>query len=331
MTLPTPPTSDITPGGPGGAWTVAATAARLGVAASTLRSWSLRYGIGPAAHHAGKHRRYTADDIAELDAMRRLVDQGMALPAAAAMVRRHRRDDPSDTPGERIPATAVYQLVAAARDLDPVAATAIVSAALARCGVQATWEELCRPALVALDNALIDNPGPGGRSTGPGSCIEAELMASRAVATALHRLPAPPPPPGARRVLLACAEGEEHTLGLEALCAALVEQSVDARMLGGSVDDATLSVAIDTLRPSVVVVWAQVPAAADPALVDARAAGPALAVAAGPGWAGRSLDPLVTRANSLRDAIAAATGTKGLHAEPDPAGTVRIGRTPHLS
>jgi hypothetical protein len=85
----------------------------------------------------------------------------------------------------------------------------------------------------------------------------------------------------------------------------MVEQSVDARLLGPSVDDRVLSTAIAILRPAVVVVWAQVPATAAPTLIVARVTGPALVVAAGPGWAGTALDPRATRVNSLQDAIAA--------------------------
>ena len=108
-------------------------------------------------------------------------------------------------------------------------------------------------------------------------------------------------------MLLACADGDHHTLGLEALSAALVEHSLDARLLGTSVDDQTLSGAIDTLRPTVVVIWSQVPATANPTLINTRATGPALLIAAGPGRAGTELNPLVTHVNNLRDAIAAAT------------------------
>jgi hypothetical protein len=47
-------------------------------------------------------------------------------------------------------------------------------------------------------------------------------------------------------VLLACAEGEQHTLGLEALFAALVEHRVDVRLLGTSVPDQVLLTAVGT-------------------------------------------------------------------------------------
>lgn len=302
MTAPTPSTGAVAPAEAGPVWTVAATAARLGVAAPTLRSWSRRYGIGPAAHRAGQHRRYTAEDVAELDDMCGRIAQGMAVPAAAAMARANR---PSAAPAGLVPDGAVGDLVAAGRALDPVAATAVVSAALARCGVVTTWDELCRPALAALDNPLLGRPTADGGSTGPGSNIDAELVVSRAVATALHRLSTPPAPAGARLVLLAGTRYEHHTLGLEALHAALVEREVDARLLGPSVDDQVLRDATATVRPAVVVVWAQVPVTAASALVDARWAGTTPVVAAGPGWAGASLDPHVTWANTLEDAISA--------------------------
>src|SRR5699024_2844712 len=50
--------------------TVAAVAARLGVAASTLRTWERRYGLGPSARTAGRHRRYDAVDVTRLETMR---------------------------------------------------------------------------------------------------------------------------------------------------------------------------------------------------------------------------------------------------------------------
>ena len=63
--------------------TVAAVARRLGVAPPTLRTWDRRYGLGPSAHVAGAHRRYSPADVARLMVMRRLTLQGVP-PADAA-------------------------------------------------------------------------------------------------------------------------------------------------------------------------------------------------------------------------------------------------------
>jgi MerR family transcriptional regulator, light-induced transcriptional regulator len=65
--------------------TVAAVARRMGVAPPTLRTWDRRYGLGPSAHTAGAHRRYTSADVARLLVMRRLTLEGVS-PADAAKI-----------------------------------------------------------------------------------------------------------------------------------------------------------------------------------------------------------------------------------------------------
>lgn len=65
--------------------TVAAVARRLGVAPPTLRTWDRRYGLGPSAHTAGAHRRYSPADVARLMVMRRLTLEGVS-PADAAKI-----------------------------------------------------------------------------------------------------------------------------------------------------------------------------------------------------------------------------------------------------
>ena len=63
--------------------TVAAVARRLGVAPATLRTWARRYHLGPSAHVAGAHRRYSPEDVARLDLMRRMVNSGVGPGDAA--------------------------------------------------------------------------------------------------------------------------------------------------------------------------------------------------------------------------------------------------------
>src|SRR3954451_4994309 len=81
------------------ALTVAAVARRLGVAPATLRTWDRRYDLGPSAHTAGAHRRYTAADLARLTLMRRLTLQGVAPAEAAAIALASPADEAApDTP-----------------------------------------------------------------------------------------------------------------------------------------------------------------------------------------------------------------------------------------
>jgi len=303
----------------GPVWTVATVAHRLGIAPSTLRTWSHRYGIGPEGHHHGQRRHYTPADVAELDTIRRLVDDGIVLAAAAAMAHQQRHppqpttDTSTDTAGggDLISTRAVARLVAAARRLDPTEATAIVAAALAHHGVVTTWDTVCRPAMTdpSLDAGLgahADTDIDGG------DCVDAMLLLRWAVTTSLRRLPVPPVVPttssGPGAVLLACAAGEHHTLGLEALHAALIERCVDARMLGSSVPDFALLTATARLRPATVVVWAQTADTAAPALLHALDIHGVSVVAAGPGWGHSPPQPPVTRAGTLLDALALCVG-----------------------
>jgi DNA-binding transcriptional MerR regulator len=63
--------------------TVSGAARRLGIAPGTLRTWDRRYGIGPTDHARGRHRRYSAADMARLELMQHALVQG-ASPAEAA-------------------------------------------------------------------------------------------------------------------------------------------------------------------------------------------------------------------------------------------------------
>ena len=80
---------------------VAAAARRVGVAPSTLRTWDRRYGIGPTDHAPGRHRRYSPDDLARLELMRRALLHGRH-PRRRRHPRPHR---PAAPPRRRTTAT----------------------------------------------------------------------------------------------------------------------------------------------------------------------------------------------------------------------------------
>ena len=84
--------------------TVAAAAGRLGIAPATLRTWDRRYGIGPSDHVAGRHRRYSPDDVARLELMQHALVRGAtpveaARYALAAQLPRPDADRPVPVPG----------------------------------------------------------------------------------------------------------------------------------------------------------------------------------------------------------------------------------------
>ena len=62
-------------------------ARRTGVSESTLRAWERRFGLLEPKRTAGRQRLYDDDDVARVAAVRRLVEEGLTLPAAVARVR----------------------------------------------------------------------------------------------------------------------------------------------------------------------------------------------------------------------------------------------------
>ena len=91
--------------------TVTAVSSKLGVSASTLRTWERRYGLGPGERSAGSHRRYLPEDVARLSHMIELIQSGVTPSDAAAIVLSQSRGDLEEV----APPRTADELVAAAR------------------------------------------------------------------------------------------------------------------------------------------------------------------------------------------------------------------------
>jgi DNA-binding transcriptional MerR regulator len=270
--------------------TVAAVARRMGVAPATLRTWDRRYGVGPGEHAAGTHRRYSPDDIARLEHMRRLVIAGVP-PADAA--RAARELDPSEivvpAPGQRAGGGHVVAhpgatpaergLARAAQALDTAACESIIGESLNRRGVIWTWDRLLVPVLSAV--------GERWQNTGRGVEIE-HALSSAVQASLLGTIRVLINPVNSRTVLLACAPGEMHTLPLWALAAALAERRISSRVLGTGLPADALVDAVERLGPAAVFVWAQIPGTADRSILAALPSfrPRSTVLAGGPGWTG---------------------------------------------
>jgi len=247
----------------------------LGLPPSTLRAWHRRYDLPLSAPQTGSHRRYGRADIDALLRMQHLIGQGLSVETAAARA-------------FAAGATDVGTLLAAVRELKLDTAAALLDAHLADRGVPDTWDGLCRPALKALCGPDADR------------CIDLVHGLSWAIAAALHRIPTPTG--AAPAVLLACVDGERHTLPLEALRAALAEHGREALFLGAAVPESALRHAIDRVRPAAVVLW------------SSRPVPPPSGIPLVLGAPGR-LHP-----DSLRDAVALLTGAAGVRFIPRPPG-----------
>ncbi|MFI9610652.1 MerR family transcriptional regulator [Streptomyces sp. NPDC052023] len=313
--------------------TTGALARRLGVSPTTLRSWDRRYGVGTQVRTEGRHRRWSQEDVAVLEAMCRLTSAGIP-PAEAARAARAGAGvsgpDPSGAgvsgPGVTgpddggpggdgrshaagaLPLGDVRQecrgLARAAVRLDAPAVDELLAAAVDRHGVVGAWHDVMMPVLHAVGRKW---------ETSGDRYVEVEHLLSWHVSTTLRRAtrrvssPAPPPEPSLATatatatapapgpVVLACVPGEQHTLALEALTAALSERGVPTRMFGAAVPAEALTAAVRRLGPPVVVLWAQArstastPLAAHVAAARWGARGARrrpLVVLGGTGWAG---------------------------------------------
>ncbi|MFJ3667128.1 MerR family transcriptional regulator [Streptomyces sp. NPDC090106] len=307
--------------------TTGSLARRLGVSPTTLRSWDRRYGLGPAARTEGRHRRWTPDDVAMVLEMCRLTAAGIppgeaaraaksltpqdsAHPPAPAAV-----DDGSGSPyasrsGSGLPLGNVRQeckgLARAAVRLDAAAVQEQLMSAVRTHGLVVAWEEILAPALQAV--------GRKWQSAGERYVEVEHLLSWHISATIRHvyvRAAADRTSASSAPVILACAPGEQHTLPLEALNAALAERGAVTLMLGGAVPAEALLAAVQRVGPSAVVLWSQSSSTAAMELVQhvsatrwgvsgARTRSKVLLT--GPGW-GRASRPDLLRPHGLHEAL----------------------------
>ncbi|MEU1912181.1 MerR family transcriptional regulator [Streptomyces massasporeus] len=333
----------------GGGLTTGEVARRLGVAPTTVRTWDRRYGLGPDAHTGGRHRRWTATDVARLERMCALTATGIppaeaartvlgeatqgaesvvltapagptapaspdTPPQAQAPARR-----PSDAPplppararsraGSGLRLGDVRQeckgIARAALRLDAVALDELLEAAIVEHGLVAAWTEVIMPTLQAV--------GRKWESSGE-RYVEVEHFLSWHVSGALRR-GAPPSAadrPGAT-IVLACVPGENHTLPLEVLAAALAERGLPVRMFGGALPVESLVTAVRRTGPAAVGLWAQSRTTASRPLAQHVAAmewgvrgarRKPVVLTIGPGWSGRTVTGL-PRPTGLAEAVA---------------------------
>ena len=303
---------------PAPALSVAGAARGLGVAPGTLRSWERRYGLAPSLHTVGGHRRYGPVDLARLEVMHRLVQQGVP-PAEAARaaieaeigadareaanpysVRSERAaassgaagDTPAgrpDHPAEGGAGTAsagggrvlpMPRRTRSARGLAR-AAMALDSAACRRTLSASLAERGAIDTWEELIRPVMEAIGERWEQTSRG--VEIEHSFSTVVSGCLSAHSARLERPRNRRpALLASAPEDLHDLPLMVLQAALSDVGIAGHVLGARTPDEALHDAVLRLGPPVVFLWAQMPGPSLPELPPQRP--PARVLRGGPGW-----------------------------------------------
>ena len=220
------------------------TAAELsGVPAATLRAWERRYGIPVPRRTASAYRLYTSDDVEQVRRMRDLVEEGVSPAEAARVVLGSSAAVSADAQvpidglelahGRILAATQRWD--AAAIDLELLRLSMMLDA-------QTLFERVVGPVLVEV----------GARwERGEMSIAQEHLVSERlelAVRASLRTLERPDGP----LVLLACADAEQHVLGM--LGAALRFAASGARtvVLGAMTPPSAIADAVRSMAPRLI-------------------------------------------------------------------------------
>ncbi|QOC92350.1 MerR family transcriptional regulator [Micromonospora craniellae] len=281
-----------------------ALARRLGVAPTTLRSWHQRYGLGPSGHQAGRHRRYTPQDVAVLTVMAQLTARGLSAAEAALQARRQATLQPVDHPAvSHHTQSAARGIARAARRMDVLTLRETLTAAVAAQGVVHTWHTLAGPAFILISRARYS---------------EARRASTRRVlARCLSEVFATVPRPcsgSSVQVLLIAIDEHRDCVALDAVAAALAEDRIASVHLGAGLRPAALADAVGRSRPTVVVVWSHGRHCRGPeilrTLADVSGWRPTVVIA-GKGWAPQGT-PAVGMVGPCRDLADTVTAVAGL-------------------
>jgi DNA-binding transcriptional MerR regulator len=268
---------------------IEAVAQQLGISASTLRSWEYRYGLARPQAAPGRHRRYSAADLARLTAMRELIRNGMPAAQAAALV--------TAGPATRPQLAALAGRLRAAADvMNGGYIAAIVQAALLRYGTVLAWKEIISPVLIEA--------GTRWQQHGDGVAREHLLSGTTDAVLRAHAHYTLEPDPAGPAVLLLAAPGERHTLPLSALAAALAERGTAAVSLA-ELPAIDLRNTLARLQPRKAVLWARSRETARLATLGSLMQEGRRVYAAGPGWNAATLPPGVRHVATLAAALRA--------------------------
>ena len=233
-------------------YSVGAAARAAGITEGRLRTWERRYGIPSPGRTDSGRRVY---DDADLEAIRRmvaLVESG--VPAALAAEAVQSGSVPAEDIG--LPPTplpshpAVEELVSHARRFDDAAARRSVRRIVQTLGWSDSWAQVLFPALLRLGDGWERGDLSSAHEHFLSELLHSEMAAGAAAA--------PPPSPDAPLVLLACAEGELHTLGLAALWLGLQQAGLRTCYLGANVPTESLVLATRDTTASAVCITATV-------------------------------------------------------------------------
>mgnify|MGYP002780634481 CR=1 FL=1 len=218
-------------------------AARTGIPAATLRAWERRYGLVTPERSGGGYRLYSEDDIARLRRVKELLDSGLKISEASALVMRRGRRTSAAAQSwtNALLAHVRDDLLAAFLELDRERATKLATR-LGSLDFARQIEQVYRPVLQEIGERWVRGEVGVAHEHFASAFVREQLVAMRR-SLQPHAASGP-------EAVCAGAPGELHELGL--LAAAVHLELFGARVvyLGLEVPLAELSAVLHARQPA---------------------------------------------------------------------------------
>ena len=235
-------------------YNIGAVARMTDIAASTLRIWERRYGFPKPARSEGRHRLYTEKQVADLQRVKRQVEQGMRAGQAIRALEQNKTEErfpemaamPLSTPGSGL-AEIQKRLLICLSENDLERADHIFLSELAQYSVEDQILQVILPTLHEIGDAWQRDEI--GVST---EHLSTQYLRHRLATWSLTA----PPPYAVSPTILACAPGELHEGGLLSLSVLLQRRRWPVAYLGQSVPLDDLARFVQDVRPLAIVLVA---------------------------------------------------------------------------
>lgn len=228
------------------------------ISIATLRAWERRYNFPETKRTPGGHRLYSEKDILRLKWVKARIDEGMQTAQAIYALRHQEYESKWVSEAEWIPAPQPRrgknflshfrtQLLKAFINHDLDGANQLLGEALGLSSIEETLNELIIPTMVSIGEAWergeID--------------VATEHLATQFLRQQLLLwMASGPPPRSISPIILACAPGELHEIGLLMLGVLLRQRRFPIIFLGQSLPLKDLADFVEDIRPSLILLTA---------------------------------------------------------------------------
>jgi methanogenic corrinoid protein MtbC1 len=233
------------------------------IKADTLRAWERRYGLPVPERTEGGHRLYSQRDIDIIKWLLARQDEGLSISKAVKLWKSLKKEgnDPlfipayqtaDSTPITNANASNLAEIrqswIAACMRFDEPTAERVLAQAFAIYPVATVCTDVLQKGLAEVGSMWYRNE----------ASVQQEHFASALTMRRLNALvAAAPSPTRLGRVLIACPAGEDHTFAALLLTLLLRYQGWDVIYLGANVPIARFEATLETVRPNLVVLTAQ--------------------------------------------------------------------------